>query len=169
MIQFPVAIREPECAKHAREKRKRIAIVAASIFAILSLMFCEYRYIMLNLSPSVSENGTVYIEIFGQTDAYNVNGNICTAVGAFYGDYEAIDQDGLQHKYYQFESHNGEVIWSLSVEEIGGVPMQDREYILTYDNSGTTKANKPCNCPPEYECECEVYDDIFLNVKENKE
>ena len=45
------------------------------IFAILILilMFCEYRYIMLNLRPEIGDNGTVYIEIFGQIDEYDAN------------------------------------------------------------------------------------------------
>lgn len=46
---------------------KRIII---TIIAILVLMFVEYRYIMLNLHPYKGENGTVYIEIFGNVDEY---------------------------------------------------------------------------------------------------
>lgn len=41
-----------------------------AVILILILMFCEYRYIMLNLSPEIGDNGTVYIEIFGQVDEY---------------------------------------------------------------------------------------------------
>ena len=44
---------------------KKIALVS-----ILVLMFAEYRYIMCNLHPYRGENGTVYIEIFGQVDTY---------------------------------------------------------------------------------------------------
>lgn len=33
---------------------------------ILVLMFVEYRVIMLNISPYVGDNGTVYLEIFEQ-------------------------------------------------------------------------------------------------------
>lgn len=42
-------------------------IIAAIL--ILVLMFVEYRVIMLNINPYV-DNGTVYLEIFGQVDEY---------------------------------------------------------------------------------------------------
>lgn len=48
---------------------KKLIII---LLAILVLMYAEYRYIMLNLSPSNGSNGTVYIEIFGQVDEYYV-------------------------------------------------------------------------------------------------
>lgn len=37
---------------------------------ILVLMFIEYRYIMCSIRPYEGNNGTVYIEIFGQVDEY---------------------------------------------------------------------------------------------------
>lgn len=40
------------------------------LLAVFVLMYAEYGYIMLNLSPSKGDNGTVYIEIFGQVDEY---------------------------------------------------------------------------------------------------
>ena len=46
---------------------KKIIIIA---LAIITLMFAEYRFIMLNLCPYHGENGTVYIELFGQVDEY---------------------------------------------------------------------------------------------------
>ena len=46
-------------------------IIALAV--MLGIMYAEYRYIMLNLSPSNGNNGTVYIEIFGQVDEYYVN------------------------------------------------------------------------------------------------
>ena len=46
-------------------------IAAILIFVIvLGLMFAEYRYIMTNIKPYRGENGTVYLEIFGQVDEY---------------------------------------------------------------------------------------------------
>lgn len=42
------------------------------LLAVAVLMYAEYRYIMLNLSPSNGNNGTVYIEIFGQVDEYEI-------------------------------------------------------------------------------------------------
>jgi hypothetical protein len=44
-------------------------IIAAIL--ILMLMFVEYRVIMLNISPYVGDNGTVYLEIFEQVDEYD--------------------------------------------------------------------------------------------------
>lgn len=49
--------------------KKAIAIILALVL-LLGIMFAEYRYIMLNLSPYKEDNGTVYIEIFGQVDEY---------------------------------------------------------------------------------------------------
>ena len=49
--------------------RKIIGAVVEIIF-IISLMFAEYRYIMLNIEPYLGDNQTVYIEIFGRTDEY---------------------------------------------------------------------------------------------------
>jgi hypothetical protein len=46
---------------------KKIIII---ILAILMLMFAEYRFIMHNLCPYRGENGTMYIEVFGQVDEY---------------------------------------------------------------------------------------------------
>lgn len=50
--------------------KKKLIIGFVTIISILFLMFMEYRYIMLNLCPYRGENGTVYIEIFGQIDEY---------------------------------------------------------------------------------------------------
>lgn len=44
--------------------------IIITILAIAMLMFAEYRFIMNNLCPYLGENGTVYIEIFGQVDEY---------------------------------------------------------------------------------------------------
>ena len=52
-------------------KKKCIATFII-ILGILAIMFAEYRYIMLNLCPCVGEDNTVYIEIFGQVDAYDM-------------------------------------------------------------------------------------------------
>lgn len=92
---------------------------------------------------------------------------------------------GKVETFYQFRSNDGTVWWSLTEKEIGFIPntLQDiiqrdiisagksinslseitwDEYVLVYDNKGTTSYNKPCDCPLEYECECEVYDDEFI-------
>lgn len=49
---------------------KKFITIVAIILCMLAAMFAEYRYIMCNLSPYTAENGTVYIEIFGQVDEY---------------------------------------------------------------------------------------------------
>ena len=48
---------------------KKILIM---ILIILGIMYAEYRYIMVNLHPYNGDNGTVYIEIFGNVDEYYV-------------------------------------------------------------------------------------------------
>ena len=50
--------------------KKKCLMAFTIILAVFALMFVEYRYIMLNLAPYRGENGTVYIEIFGQVDTY---------------------------------------------------------------------------------------------------
>lgn len=90
---------------------------------------------------------------------------IQTVSGRFYSSVELKDMEGNQGTYYQFRSDDDSVWWLLTAEEIGFVPqILEQPYILTYDNCGTTPENKGCDCPPEYECECELYDDVLLNV-----
>lgn len=43
------------------------------IVVLLGMMYAEYRYIMTNICPSKGDNGTVYIEIFGQVDEYEID------------------------------------------------------------------------------------------------
>lgn len=85
--------------------------------------------------------------------------------GKFYGSRDVTSANGNTSTYYLFKANDDSVWWSLTEQQMGFVPSENEEYILTYDNSGTTKANKPCDCAPELECECEVYDDIFLSIK----
>lgn len=50
---------------------KKKVIIALSIIAVmLVIMFAEYRLIMINLHPYLSDTDTLYIEIFGQVDEY---------------------------------------------------------------------------------------------------
>lgn len=51
-------------------RKKNLLIALAISISIFTLMFAEYRYIMNNLHPYKGEHGIVYIEIFGQVDAY---------------------------------------------------------------------------------------------------
>lgn len=49
---------------------KRIVKLIIIVVALISLMYGEYRYIMCNQRPYRGENGTVYIEMFGNVDEY---------------------------------------------------------------------------------------------------
>lgn len=69
---------------------------------------------------------------------------------------------------YQFKSYDDTVWWCLTEKEIGFTPIIDSEYILCYYDNGTTKINKPCDCLEVYDCECEVYDDIFIALWESR-
>jgi hypothetical protein len=56
--------------KGARQMKKKIVIVLLAVFVILAMMFAEYRFIMHNIRPYKGDNGTVYLEIFGNVDTY---------------------------------------------------------------------------------------------------
>lgn len=84
--------------------------------------------------------------------------------GKFYTTFLANDYIGREENYYQFRSSDDTVWWALTEEQIGGIPDNETEYTLIYYNNGTTAENKPCDCLPEWECECEVYDDIFIGI-----
>ena len=109
---------------------------------------------------------TVLILMF--FSACDNNANKISLVGKFYGSHIGTDLDGNKDIYYEFKSNDGSVWWSLTDYQMGFIPKTDVEYILTYDNKGTTKENKPCDCAAEYDCECEVYDDEFVSIKEVK-
>ena len=55
-------------------KSKIIKITIVTLF-ICTLMYIEYRYIMININPSISknDNNTLYLEVFNQVDEYNIN------------------------------------------------------------------------------------------------
>ncbi len=91
------------------------------------------------------------------------NPNVNKVAGKFYDSFEATDINGNTDTYYQFKSNDDSVWWMLTAEEIGCIPNGNMEYVLTYDNNGTTKENKSCSCT---DCECEVYDDIFVTIRE---
>lgn len=65
--------------------------------------------------------------------------------------------------WYQFKSYDDAVWWALTAEGIGFVPERNKTYVLMYYDNGTTDCTE---CAEEFECECEVYDDIFLAIKE---
>ena len=109
---------------------------------------------------------TVLILMF--FSACSSNANRMSTAGKFYACHNATDINGNVDTYYQFKSNDNEVWWLLTAKEIGFIPNGNTEYTLTYDNNGTTKEKKPCDCAPEFECECEVYDDEFVSLREIK-
>lgn len=93
------------------------------------------------------------------------NANNVSVTGKFYGHHEATDINGNTDTYYEFRSNDGSVWWDLTEYQMGFIPNGNTEYVFTYDNNGTTKENKPCDCAAEFECECEVYDDMFVGIE----
>lgn len=89
-----------------------------------------------------------------------------TATGKFALEFSGIFKDD-DRTYYQFRSYDNETWWALTEDDIGFVPSYDKEYTILYCANGTTKDNKPCDCIPEWECECELYDDVFIAIFEN--
>lgn len=103
----------------------------------------------------------------------DINGNVtegreipvCNAKGKFYSSSVYTDERGMKDTYYQFKSDDGEVWWVLTAEEIGHIPNTTDKYILYYTDNGTTKESQVCNCLPEWDCECYLYDDIFFAIE----
>lgn len=89
---------------------------------------------------------------------------LSVASGKFYTSFYASDCTGERKKYHQFRSDDNTVWWALTADEIGLIPDNETEYTIIYYDNGTTAENKPCDCLPEWECECERYDDIFIGV-----
>lgn len=54
--------------------KKSIKITLVTLVFILTLMFCEYRFIMHNQQLERGHNGTIYSTMFGITDIYYVDG-----------------------------------------------------------------------------------------------
>ena len=44
--------------------------VILAILILASIMYAEYRFIMLNICPYKGDNGTVYVEFMGNVDEY---------------------------------------------------------------------------------------------------
>lgn len=88
-----------------------------------------------------------------------------SVTGEFYDSIVATDKNGNKNTYYHFKSYDDKTWWYITEEQLGFIPKANTEYMLVYDDNGTTSESKPCDCAPEYECECEVYDDIFVEVQ----
>ena len=85
--------------------------------------------------------------------------------GKFYGDMICTDYKDIEDTYYQFKSDDDTVWWILTAKEIGHVPNTDDKYTLYYANNGTVEESRVCDCLPEWDCECYLYDDIFLYIE----
>lgn len=49
---------------------KKLVKIVAILVTLLCIMYAEYRFIMVNIHPYKGDNGTVYLEVFGQVDTY---------------------------------------------------------------------------------------------------
>ena len=105
--------------------------------------------------------------------AEDINGEVSGGVeipvlsseGKFYGDMICTNNQGVKDKYYQFKSDDDTVWWILTAEEIGFIPNTNDKYVLHYTNNGTVKETEVCDCLPEWDCECYLYDDIFFHIE----
>lgn len=76
----------------------------------------------------------------------------------------AEDKDGNIIELYQFKSFDNENWWNLTKDELGFVPDSSKKYTLVYYQNDTIKNNHKCD--PKYDCECYLYDDLFLGCYE---
>lgn len=97
---------------------------------------------------------------------YKKESDIIDAV-AIAGKFHGGEDFSTTETYYQFKSNDNTVCWTLTREDIGFVPEENIEYTLIYFDNDTTEENKNCGC--EQECECQIYDDIFLGVAKRQE
>lgn len=105
--------------------------------------------------------------------AEDINGEVSEGVeipviaieGKFYGDMICEDYQGVEDTYYQFKSDDGTEWWILTETEIGHIPNTNDKYTLYYTDNGTVKGTQMCDCLPEWDCECYLYDDIFFYIE----
>ena len=67
---------------------------------------------------------------------------------------------------YQFKSDDNSVWWMLSADEIGKIPSSTEKYALVFCDNGTTEKYIHCDCSLDMDCECYLYDDIFITIFE---
>lgn len=79
------------------------------------------------------------------------------SASATVGSFEWLDGED----WYQFKSHDNTVWWALTTEDIGFTPEENKTYTLIYYDNDTTDCTE---CNETLECECEIYDDIFLTI-----
>ena len=109
----------------------------------------------------VCHNGHLYM---GEVPANYINGtvhdgseiDVKAITGAFSNKIYALDGK----PYYQFKSYNNKDWWFLSESELGFAPKADKPYTLFASENATY------SCADNEGCECYVYDDFFICIKE---
>ena len=136
---------------------------SASAQAIIDRIEGDYAVV------EFSKDGTTKMQNIPVTD---INGEVSVGSkipvvqvsGKFYGDLLCRDNH-VEECYYQFKSDDGLVWWLLTQDEIGHIPNTTDRYTLYYSDNWTDVDSRVCDCPPELECECYLYDDIFFDVE----
>lgn len=88
--------------------------------------------------------------------------NECLTEGYFEDGMIFVNDNGDAEYHYHFKSFDDEVWWFVSEAELGFVPKANTAYYFVYSDNGTTH----CDCPPEYDCDCYMYDDFFISCEE---
>ena len=91
-----------------------------------------------------------------------------TATGKFYHEMNLTDTSGTEDTYFQFRSDDNAVWWLLTADEIGHAPDCDTEYRLTFYDNSTTEPYTTCDCTPDMDCECYLYDDVFIGISKSE-
>lgn len=91
--------------------------------------------------------------------------NECLVEGYFEDGLTLTDTNRNSEYHYHFKACDNSVWWFITADELGFVPKADTLYYFVYDDNGTTF----CDCPPEYDCDCFVYDDTFISCTTNSE
>lgn len=130
---------------------------------ILTTPTATVDYIESNIAHiEISHNEELYyidipVEDFNHNLFEGAQFEVSSTLGQFVSDFKDIDGN----VYYQFRSYDDKVWWVLTEGEIGYSPKIFAPYNLVYYNNQTTDC---FDCEPKYDCECEVYDDIFLTI-----
>lgn len=88
--------------------------------------------------------------------------NECLTEGYFEDGMIFVNDNGETEYHYHFKSFDDSVWWFVSEAELGFIPKENTAYYFIYNDNGTTH----CDCPPEYYCDCYMYDDFFISCEE---
>ncbi len=132
--------------------------IAKAVLAISTIILIVGMITAISLPVSA-----VGVEVDDVEFTYSTS-TIHTVAGKFHHSLDVTNYLGEPETLYQFRSYDDEVWWHLTEEEIGHIPnfeFEDTTYYLTYNDMGTTE----CDCPPEYDCDCYLYDDEFISCE----